>query len=645
MTDITANVVVSNPRPVFTDSRTFRAVANGRIYIGQIDTDPVNPVNQIPVYVANENGNYVQISQPLVINSAGKIVYNGQLVNIVTVQGHSMAIYDSYGTQIDYIPNVLNYDPDQFSLSLSGADGFSYIGAANYSDIRNHSGNADKFLCYGKENIFDGGYGVFLLDKGDKTSLDDGGTILVSASGGRYKRLSDGVAMLEWWEGANIDDTNSDCLSAWNKFANSDVYSKLKLKTGTYRFSGSLSTVAGKQKDIEGQGFWKTILQIAGTGYGLKAFETLTARRFQIRRVNNYGIVTEPGLGDGVGSGFIAANNINASAYNRLEDILVFGHFSTGFEINAVSGTYVNCNAYNVKGDGWNIDGGSNHFEKCWAENVNGRAYYIQGIGNQLTFCYEENSCLTQPSVSQVVIGRGDSGSGNLTRITDFNFNPRNSALDVPVFDVNAASVNISAIEEIPVSDGKLVARFSQYSLDGSYDGPGGISGGSSSGYPVIYNPRRSTIVGTTTPGGGIAKKDDVFIHSSQLVTFSALDQVVSGIPGGMIVSNNNASERETTTSWNSLYPGSNINLYSWRITTVTNGAKVSLKYFNQGFESQPIVTTDGVKKIWSGSGSNGAPFVSGSTSTDSLLGLKLVNNQDSIAQASVLIELIYSFS
>ncbi|HIF3244867.1 TPA: phage tailspike protein, partial [Salmonella enterica] len=32
MTDITANVVVSNPRPIFTDSRTFRAVANGRIY-------------------------------------------------------------------------------------------------------------------------------------------------------------------------------------------------------------------------------------------------------------------------------------------------------------------------------------------------------------------------------------------------------------------------------------------------------------------------------------------------------------------------------------------------------------------------------------------------------------------------------------
>lgn len=118
MSDITANVVVSNPRPIFTDSRTFRAVANGRIYIGQIDTDPVNPANQIPVYIENENGSHVQIAQPLIINAAGKIVYNGQLVKIVTVQSHSMAIYDAYGSQVDYIGNVLKYDPDQFGPDL-----------------------------------------------------------------------------------------------------------------------------------------------------------------------------------------------------------------------------------------------------------------------------------------------------------------------------------------------------------------------------------------------------------------------------------------------------------------------------------------------------------------------------------------------
>lgn len=134
MADITANVVVSNPRPVFTDSRTFKAVANGRIYVGKIDTDPTIPANQIPVYIENEDGSHVQIPQPLIINAGGKIVYNGQVVKVVTVQGHSMKVVDAYGAQVDYIPDVLKYDPDQFKITLSESGGADFVGT-------NHRGN------------------------------------------------------------------------------------------------------------------------------------------------------------------------------------------------------------------------------------------------------------------------------------------------------------------------------------------------------------------------------------------------------------------------------------------------------------------------------------------------------------------------
>ncbi|EQC0038482.1 phage tailspike protein, partial [Enterobacter hormaechei] len=51
MSDITANVVVSMPSQLFTLARSFKAVANGKIYIGQIDTDPTIPANQIQVYI------------------------------------------------------------------------------------------------------------------------------------------------------------------------------------------------------------------------------------------------------------------------------------------------------------------------------------------------------------------------------------------------------------------------------------------------------------------------------------------------------------------------------------------------------------------------------------------------------------------
>ncbi|HBQ4173237.1 TPA: hypothetical protein L7201_003451 [Escherichia coli] len=113
MTDITANVVVSMPSQLFTMARSFKAVANGKIYIGKIDTDPVNPENQIQVYVENEDGSHVPVSQPIIINAAGYPVYNGQIAKFVTVQGHSMAVYDAYGAQQFYFPNVLKYEPDQ----------------------------------------------------------------------------------------------------------------------------------------------------------------------------------------------------------------------------------------------------------------------------------------------------------------------------------------------------------------------------------------------------------------------------------------------------------------------------------------------------------------------------------------------------
>lgn len=119
MTDITANVVVSMPSQLFTMARSFKAVANGKIYIGKIDTDPVNPENQIQVYVENEDGSHVPVSQPIIINAAGYPVYNGQIAKFVTVQGHSMAVYDAYGAQQFYFPNVLKYDPDQLRQSLT----------------------------------------------------------------------------------------------------------------------------------------------------------------------------------------------------------------------------------------------------------------------------------------------------------------------------------------------------------------------------------------------------------------------------------------------------------------------------------------------------------------------------------------------
>ncbi|HFQ9608913.1 TPA: phage tailspike protein [Escherichia coli] len=197
MSDITANVVVSMPSQLFTMARSFKAVANGKIYIGKIDTDPVNPENQIQVYVENEDGSHVPVSQPIIINAAGYPVYNGQIAKFVTVQGHSMAVYDAYGAQQFYFPNVLKYDPDQLKVSLSGEDGLKYIGTCpDIAMLRTIEPERDQqkifvdFHTTGMKPTVSGdtGGGLFVADFTDSTSADDNGMVIVTAGGKRWKR-------------------------------------------------------------------------------------------------------------------------------------------------------------------------------------------------------------------------------------------------------------------------------------------------------------------------------------------------------------------------------------------------------------------------------------------------------------------------
>ncbi|HIG8465997.1 TPA: phage tailspike protein [Escherichia coli] len=197
MSDITANVVVSMPSQLFTMARSFKAVANGKIYIGKIDTDPVNPENQIQVYVENEDGSHVPVSQPIIINAAGYPVYNGQIAKFVTVQGHSMAVYDAYGSQQFYFPNVLKYDPDQLKVSLSGEDGLKYIGTCpDIAMLRTIEPERDQqkifvdFHTTGMKPTVSGdtGGGLFVADFTDSTSADDNGMVIVTVGGKRWKR-------------------------------------------------------------------------------------------------------------------------------------------------------------------------------------------------------------------------------------------------------------------------------------------------------------------------------------------------------------------------------------------------------------------------------------------------------------------------
>lgn len=222
MSDITANVVVSMPSQLFTMARSFKAVANGKVYIGQIDTDPTNPSNQIQVYMENEDGSLIPVSQPIIINAGGYPVYNGQIAKFVTVENNSMAVYDSYGTQQFYFPNILKYSPDQLRQELEseggavtvdvlgGPSGYGLIGEVDsFDDLRSIAPSEDgvkiKLRGYRSGSYLGGGIFIGKLSAGE----DNG--ITIASNGGSYHWVKEEIYNIDAFQcGAYGDDSNDD---------------------------------------------------------------------------------------------------------------------------------------------------------------------------------------------------------------------------------------------------------------------------------------------------------------------------------------------------------------------------------------------------------------------------------------------------
>lgn len=124
------NTVISMPSQLFTMRSSFKAVANGSVYIGEVDTDPTIPTNQIQVYIEQENGTLVPVAQPIKINSAGLLTASGQVQKFVlTNTEYSMTVQNSYGVDEFYFPRV--YDQG-ISAALEVEDRMLGVGGEVY---------------------------------------------------------------------------------------------------------------------------------------------------------------------------------------------------------------------------------------------------------------------------------------------------------------------------------------------------------------------------------------------------------------------------------------------------------------------------------------------------------------------------------
>jgi len=96
-----------NPYTYISDPTRGRPVFNGRVFLGNPDTDPTLPENQIPVSVVNEDGTLTQIPQPVRTGPGGVATYQGNPVQLdIQLLQHSMTIQDAGGRQVYYAPRI-----------------------------------------------------------------------------------------------------------------------------------------------------------------------------------------------------------------------------------------------------------------------------------------------------------------------------------------------------------------------------------------------------------------------------------------------------------------------------------------------------------------------------------------------------------
>lgn len=113
---------------------------------------------------------------------------------------------------------------DQTDLTLrtdlKKNDGYNLLGYMNYAGIRSYTGNATSVYCIGVNDANDGGFGYFDRMPLGSSDADNGGTILVDASGRRWKRRMIDRTFLGSWFGVKADwngSSGTDNITAINK--------------------------------------------------------------------------------------------------------------------------------------------------------------------------------------------------------------------------------------------------------------------------------------------------------------------------------------------------------------------------------------------------------------------------------------------
>lgn len=198
---------------------------------------------------------------------------------------------------------------------------------STYSGIRSYTGQAASIYCLGRSNTFDSANGVFALDASDTTSPDNDATILVDASGRRWKRVISGPLLAQWW---GVHPANSQASNGANFVKLCEHLSRwggwLQLPDGDINTTGGHvidNTTYGLPVKLEGGPNTRIVTPAGFTG------DTITVSGSSRSTFDE--IVFAKQTNDHLGRGLV----VNNTAYAEFNKISAFGYLY-GIYTNAV---------------------------------------------------------------------------------------------------------------------------------------------------------------------------------------------------------------------------------------------------------------------------------------------------------------------
>ena len=110
---------IQNPVIYVNDPTKSRAIFNGKLFFGVVDTDPTIAANQKLVKKVEENGSLTNLTQPVATNSGGSPTLDGTTPIVLDVDGdYSYQANDRFDAKIVFVSRVEN--PEDGSQGFSG---------------------------------------------------------------------------------------------------------------------------------------------------------------------------------------------------------------------------------------------------------------------------------------------------------------------------------------------------------------------------------------------------------------------------------------------------------------------------------------------------------------------------------------------